>query len=148
MSGIHFKNILTKSAIVFLLFMVGVGIFIPPSVYAKTVNLESHLSPEQIKRAQDSANKMSADAIKSIESQKGYNVGEIVIVVLLNLLFMAIMYFITKRLVKHRIGRILYIPIILISVLLFCVLLFLFIFAYTPKFHFSPPPIPVHYSTP
>lgn len=140
MSNLRLKNIFTKSVIVFLLFMVGTSIFLPSSVYA--------LSPEKIKEAQDYANRISAEAKKSIEPQKAYNIGEIIIVVLLNLLFMAIMYFITKRLVKYRIGRILYIPIILICVLLFYAFIFIFIFTNTPKLQYSPPPIPTHYSTP
>jgi hypothetical protein len=117
----------------FMLFMVGINNFLTIPAYAKEVQYR-HLSPEQIKKAQDSANKTAADAMKSIESQKGYNIGEIITVILLNLLFLAVLSLITWKLRKYRLGRILYLPIIFLCVLLFNSFLFIFGFIHALKF--------------
>lgn len=133
MSNIRFKSLFTKFIVMFMLFTVGISNFLTIPAYANEVQYR-HLSPEQIKKAQDSANKTAADAMKSIESQKGYNIGEIITVILLNLLFLAVLSLITWKLRKYRLGRILYLPIIFLCVLLFNSFLFIFGFIHALKF--------------
>lgn len=128
------NHVFQKIVAMFLLVVVSMGMLLATPVNASDVVRKNLLSPEQIKKAQDSANKTAADAMKSIESQKGYNIGEIITVILLNLLFLAVLSLITWKLRKYRLGRILYLPIIFLCVLLFNSFLFIFGFIHALKF--------------
>jgi hypothetical protein len=100
--------------------MVNVSIFYPQLVYANDVVRKSLLSPEQINKAQDSANKTMEDAFKKARESGGYgyDIGEIVRTVIFNIIWLVVYSIFIRKFYKYRLVRILFVPMCLVWVFL------------------------------